>query len=121
MAEAKPGRRHLRLTITEDMQDLWAWFQNVRPRAAAREVEFLLRVGVLSATGLRTAVPPQAGHRAAPDIAAVGASATAAAGEGARPAAGAPALGQAEDDAQPGEEPVRARASGFNHAAALQM
>jgi len=51
MAATKTGRRHLPLTITEDMQDLWAWFQDVRPRAAAREVEFLLRRGVLHATG----------------------------------------------------------------------
>lgn len=51
MDPTKTGRRHLRLTITEDMQDLWAWFQDVRPRAAAREVEFLLRLGVLHATG----------------------------------------------------------------------
>ena len=51
MAATKSGRRHLCLTITEDMQDLWAWFQDVRPRAATREVAFLLRLGALHATG----------------------------------------------------------------------
>lgn len=61
MAATKPGRRHLRLTITEDMQDLWAWFQDVRPRAAAREVEFLLRLGVLHATGPWTSGASQLG------------------------------------------------------------
>lgn len=61
MAGTTPGRRHLRLTITEDMQDLWAWFQDVRPRAAAREVEFLLQLGVLHATGPWIAGPGQLG------------------------------------------------------------
>lgn len=98
MAATKPDRRHLRLTITEDMKDLWAWFQDVRPRAAAREVEFLLRLGVLHATGPWTT------------------------GASAAPAPAAPVGGQAEGALRPAvEEPVRARASGFNHAEALQI
>lgn len=110
MAATKSARRHLRLTITEDMDDLWDWFQGVRPRAAARELEFLLRLGVLHAKGWTAGVGA---------VAASGASA--AAGSGGGLAMAAPGAGPAQYPDRANQEPVLAEASGFNIGQALGM
>ena len=50
---SKKARRQHRITISADMGPLWDWFKDVPHKAAAREIDFLLRLGVLAATGVR--------------------------------------------------------------------
>lgn len=53
MPGPKGARRQHRVTISDDMGAVWDWFKEVPPRAAAGEIEFLLRLGVLAAAGVR--------------------------------------------------------------------
>lgn len=53
MPAPKAARRQHRVTISDDMGAVWDWFKEVPPRAAAGEIEFLLRLGVLAAAGVR--------------------------------------------------------------------
>jgi len=54
MPATKEARRQHRITISADMGALWEWFKDVPPKAAAGEIEFLLRLGVLAAAGVRS-------------------------------------------------------------------
>jgi len=51
---SKKVRRQHRITISADMGPLWDWFKDVPHKAAAREIDFLLRLGVLAAAGVRS-------------------------------------------------------------------
>ena len=50
---APKARRQHRVTISDDMGPVWEWFKEVPPKAAAGEIEFLLRLGVLAAARVR--------------------------------------------------------------------
>lgn len=47
-ARASARRRQFRLSISSDMEDIWRRLKDVRPRAATRELEWLLRLGILA-------------------------------------------------------------------------
>ena len=57
MAESSFGRRQFRLSITSEMGDVWSRLKDVRPRSSTRELEWLLRLGVLAESGLRAGGP----------------------------------------------------------------
>ncbi len=63
MPAAKGARRQHRVTISDDMGAVWDWFKEVPPKAAPGEIDFLLRLGVLAAAGVRRG-GGQAGHGA---------------------------------------------------------
>lgn len=48
MAESTRSRRQFRLSISSDMEDIWPRLKDVRPRGATRELEWLLRLGILA-------------------------------------------------------------------------
>ena len=48
MAESTRSRRQFRLSISSDMEDIWQRLKDVRPRGATRELEWLLRLGILA-------------------------------------------------------------------------
>jgi len=54
MAATKAQRRQHRITISADMGPLWDWFKDVPHKAAAREIDFLLRLDVLAAVSVRS-------------------------------------------------------------------
>lgn len=57
MAESTRSRRQFRLSISSDMEDIWRRLKDVRPRGATRELEWLLRLGILAESGLRAGGP----------------------------------------------------------------
>jgi len=57
VVRATASRRQFRLSISSDMEDIWRRLKDVRPRAAARDLEWLLRLGVLTESGLRAGGP----------------------------------------------------------------
>ena len=54
---ATASRRQFRLSISSDMEDIWRRLKDVRPRGATRELEWLLRLGILAESGLRAGGP----------------------------------------------------------------
>lgn len=54
---ATASRRQFRLSISSDMEDIWRQLKDVRPRGDTRELEWLLRLGILAESGLRAGGP----------------------------------------------------------------
>jgi len=114
MAESTTDRRQFRFSINSDMDDVWHRLKDVRPRAATRELEWLLRLGVLAEAGLR------AGGSA---VAAVPAGLAASQPEPRLASVVGGGLSQPASGAREGpaaEPPPQSRATGLNIGAFLQ-